>query len=164
MGQNREIDQQGVREELKELSPVELPTGTDRLKLSKLIRENIDASMSDEEIDSIRAARHRKVNDLMHALRYASNPDVAPMIRNLIDAVKLGLPEDSDPTVIEETRVRLFRQSYAVMRGLDRNASQAEIDEAERMSTKYQSPEIPTNVSSVMNRFDPLRVNRFLPD
>lgn len=137
--QNQDVDHQKVREELKGLSAFELPTGTDRLRLSRLIRENIDVSKSDEEIDSIRAARHRKVSDLMHALRYASNPDVAPMIRDVIDAVKLGLPEDSNRTVIEETRVRLFRQSYAVMRGLDKNASEAEIDAAEQKSTVIRS-------------------------
>lgn len=42
----------------------------DRFRQSILIRENIDESMSDEEIAKIRAGRERKVSDLMQAERY----------------------------------------------------------------------------------------------
>lgn len=136
----------------------------DRMRLSRLLRENIDLSKSDEEIDNIRAARQRRVKDLMHALRYASNPDDEPMMRNLIDAVKLGLPEGTDRTVIEETRTRLFIQSYAVMRGLDKNATQAEIDEAERKSSEYPNLEIPSNSRSVMNSTDRSSANLSISD
>jgi hypothetical protein len=90
----------------------------ERIRRSELIRENIDASKSDEEIAKIRAVRERRVSDLMQALRYASNPDDVPMMRNRINAVKIGLPEDTNPNVIQETRERLFRQSDAVMRDL----------------------------------------------
>ncbi len=102
----------------------------DRFRQSILIRENIDESKSDEEIARIRAARERKINDLMQAERYASNPEDVPMMRNRMNAVKIGLPENTDPEVIQETRVRLLRQSDAVLRGLDKNATQEEIDAA----------------------------------
>ena len=102
----------------------------DRFRQSILIRENIDESKSDEEIARIRAARERKISDLMQAERYASNPEDVPMMRNRMNAVKIGLPENTAPEIIQETRARLFRQSNAVLRGLDKNATQEEIDAA----------------------------------
>ncbi len=88
---------------------------SERLRGAELIRENIDASKSSEEIARIRAARERRVSDLIQAQRYASNPDDVAMMRNRISAAKMGLPEDTSPKIIQETRAKLFRQSEALL-------------------------------------------------
>ena len=92
----------------------------DQTRSSELIRENIDVSKSDDEIAKIRSARERRVSDLIQALRYASNPDDVSMMHNRINAVKMGLPEDANPTLVQETRERLFRKSDALLRDSDK--------------------------------------------
>ncbi len=117
----------------------------ERRKLSDLIGENIDPTKDKEEIANIRDARSQRLSELTQLYLYVGN-SAQSMLQSQMNAVRIGLPEDTNPFVVEETRERLSRQSLAVLRGLNKDAIQQEIDAAERKSSDYETLEIPANV------------------